>query len=98
MTISMDREKLKELQRALRGLGFRRTYNGRSTVNPDCQIYERGDANHFCLDVQLWGDGGHRVSHTLRGRCSVPPTNFRELDELGPALAQQESFREGSSE
>lgn len=54
---------VKDIQKALRNMGFKLTDRGRSKVNYDCQIYERTYTEQECrVIVQLWGDGKHRAS------------------------------------
>lgn len=81
--------------RILRGLGFVRLDNDRDPL-----IYQRAYGvfpEQRLVDVQLWRDGKHRVSHMVftkpgYGRGSTPPTDFSDniidmyeaiLNELG---------------
>ena len=79
----------KDLLAELRRQGFKRTYETNG-VGQECAIYEKvvGDRK---LDLQLWGDGGHRVSHfhtarTLHGCMCTHPTDFSTLEEMKAAI------------
>ena len=74
--------------RALRRLGFKRTDLCRSKVNGRLATYEMTHADRK-LKVQLWEDGGHRVSHALKGREVTTPTNFRTVEEMGTAINRE---------
>lgn len=50
------------------------------------------------VTVQLWDDGGHRVSHEVgdgevRWRADTPPTKFRAVGEMLAAIAFQPIHR-----
>lgn len=80
----------KLLYAALRHLDFVRTYRSQSDHNP--HIYERRqrvDMADLVIDVQLWPDGRHRVSHMWSGYGVVKPTYFRTAAELPLAVEDQ---------
>lgn len=54
----------------------------------DPLIYEikHGDRR---LEVQLWKDGRHRVSHLLGGCMSTPPTPFKTIGEMHEACLHE---------
>lgn len=80
---------LGELQRALRRFGFKRLHRGRDRNNPDCQIYMKGDVNALAFELQLWGDGKHRVSNWSYGRMTHLPTDFRTVNQMEAAIEYQ---------
>lgn len=93
---------VREYQKTLRKMGFRRTHNYRSTVNPDCQTYEREFPEDECrVEVQLWGDGRHRASmwhpnlhvpsekRSPYGHMTTPPTDFDTVDDMIKAIEYQ---------
>lgn len=41
------------------------------------------------LQVQLWADGGHRISHALNGRGSTLPTYFVDMASLDAAIEHE---------
>lgn len=83
--------------RALSAAGFKR--DGRST-DPLLYVLTVGDRE---LDVQLWSDGGHRVSHSviseLPGRparapflgktMTTTPTDFRTVPQMFAAILRE---------
>lgn len=77
---------LTRFQRTLRLLAFKRVARYR-----DIQIYVRRQGA-ITLDVQLWQDGRHRVSHMYQGRGNTPPTSFRTLPQMLTAI-QTENIR-----
>lgn len=66
----------------LRWLGFKRA-SGRAS---DCRIYEKQVDKHRKLDLQIWSDGNHRVSHWIDGCMSTTPTGFKSLEDMIPAI------------
>lgn len=84
---SYPRPLLSELQRQ----GFKRTWRSRSG---DCEMIEYtkvvGDRR---LELQLWDNGKHRVSHFLNdldviggGRMSTLPSEFQTVSEMRAAI------------
>ena len=82
----------KDLLAELRRQGFKRTseYNGKGS---EVVTYEKivGDRK---LDAQIWGDGGHRVSHfhtelTLHGCMCTHPTGFETVKEMQEAIQHE---------
>ena len=41
------------------------------------------------LELQIWSDGNHRVSHFLGGRMSTPPSDFHTVDEMKIAITHE---------
>ena len=78
-------------------LGFKRAYQYRATRSAEKIVeYEMVEGDRS-LSVQLWGDGGHRVSHTFKGRGITTPTNFRTVSEMRTAI-NHERTREHRSD
>lgn len=80
---------LRPFQAVLRKAGFTRTFVGRSD---NVQIYEKRFLyqNHrIVLDVQLWGDGHHRVSFMKNGIGWIVPTDFETIKGMKRAIARQ---------
>lgn len=75
------------MTRVLRARGFRRD----RLSDRDCAAYvlREGDVEY---EVQLWYDGWHRASHSLRGRSATKPTEFRTLDGLRHALNRRRAL------
>lgn len=66
-------------------------------VLPGCLTDPTG-ATHMRVTVQLWDDGGHRVSHELgdgelRWRGDTVPTRFSTVGEMLVAIAFQPEHR-----
>lgn len=56
------------------------------------------EATHMRVTVQLWDDGGHRVSHEVgdgcnRWRADTPPVKFGTVGEMLAAIAFQPEHR-----
>jgi hypothetical protein len=41
------------------------------------------------LDLQLWGDGAHRVSHWFDGSMNTPPTDFQTVPQMLAAIRHE---------
>jgi hypothetical protein len=73
---------------ALKKDGFAKRWDDRSKVNGRVAEYFKvvGERD---VGVQLWSDGGHRVSHMLGGRMSTPPTPFADIDGMRAAVQHE---------
>ena len=85
----------KEIMKELRAQGFKRTDLISGTA-----VYEKVYSDRK-LDVQLWADGGHRVSHWHAGSCKdhfgvmdTTPTDFRTLEEMKAAIKREETRKD----
>lgn len=47
------------------------------------------------LNVQLWGDGGHRVSMSVRGCSDTTPTSFTDVEGLRRAVDYESTRSDG---
>ncbi len=77
---------------ALRKDGFRRESSTRATQGcPAVTFYEKEVSGTRktprTLLLQLWGDGGHRISHRENGREITTPTDFRTVEQMMTAIA-----------
>ncbi len=88
----MDTSRL-PFTRVLKQLGFYRVDNQRDPL-----IYKKIYRKRK-LEIQLWKDGHHRVSHWIStpysrfGRMCTLPTDFQTLEEMHVAI-QHEKVRE----
>lgn len=70
----------------LRRMGFKRSYPN----DRDCLIYTRMEPDGIRkLDLQLWRDGAHRVTHWIGGRETTVPTDFKTLGEMRAAIEDE---------
>lgn len=82
------RQLLTELQKQ----GFKRTDTFRSIYPAGCVVTYQKTVNDRKLDLQLWGDGNHRVTHWhsfLGNPLSIkdtPPTEFETLEQMREAI------------
>lgn len=76
----------KLLLRELHLQGFKRVYEYRSRRITEAMVTYQKQVGNRLLDLQLWADGGHRVSHYLKGHMSTQPTTFRTLFEMKVAI------------
>ena len=44
--------------------------------------------------VQIWADGNHRVSHSIRNRATTHPTQFNDEASMDDALSWEENRRD----
>jgi hypothetical protein len=77
--MKQDKAILSELRHYL----AKRTFCDNSVV---CYEFTVGDRQ---IDLQLWNDGNHRVSHFLRGRMSTVPTDFKTVEEMKAAIQRE---------
>lgn len=66
----------------------------------DPLIYEWDIGNGRRVDVQLWKDGNHRVSHSIQGCWATSPTSFKTIAQMHEAIgreAQRTDRPEGTS-
>lgn len=77
---------------ALRKMGFLKAFDSREG---GCRVvqFEHLFGNRK-VDVQLWEDGEHRVSHMLNGRGSTAPTPFDGLTEMEQAIRREVSRKD----
>lgn len=73
----------------LRKRGFRKDGSQRAGIRTD--FWEKDLGNGRVLELQLWGDGRHRISHssvTERGgrSCVTVPTGFTDEAGLDAAI------------
>jgi hypothetical protein len=75
--------------RVLRSLHFHKTYR---SDGGGCRI-DDWQSNHSTdgrrLAVQIWADGRHRVTHSIRGCESTVPTEFGSIEELRTAVIRE---------
>lgn len=77
-----------KLCRKLRLLGFKREWTQHGCYKVVC--YSATYPNGRKLFVELWADGGHRVSHVLNGHGNgAPPTDFKTLAEMCAAIERE---------
>lgn len=79
----IDKEILGELHRQ----EFKRDYYSRSGGG-EMAIYVKQVGSRL-VDVQLWDDGAHRVSHMLDGRMSTLPSGFHDAAEMKIAIQHE---------
>lgn len=75
----------RELSKRLRSDGFRITYDS-SAGGSRVVIWEKKLTGNRTLDLQLWDDGKHRVSHTISGCMNTVPTDFVTLEQMLVAI------------
>lgn len=79
---------------ALRKLGFKKVWHTTSGGQATTQ-YDKRLADGRELHVQIWADGGHRVSHSFNGCSDTTPTDFRLKPQMSDAI-DKESTRTDS--
>jgi hypothetical protein len=72
-----------QILKELRSSGFSRKYK-----SSDVTEYEKKGSNGNSVNVQVWGDGNHRVSHFIRGVSSGKPTEFKSVSEMHSAITK----------
>lgn len=97
------RHTMNEFYKALKALGFKRTHRGRS--EHDCHVYEKQHNEEIKLELQLWPNGHHRVTHWqpytykdmdgnvhIGSHMRTTPTDFQTVEEMKAAI-EHESTR-----
>lgn len=77
----------KEILAELHAQGFKRDYHSRGG-GAEIIIYTKRVGDR-ALELQLWDDGNHRVSHFLGGRMSTHPSDFRNVAEMKVAIQHE---------
>lgn len=83
----MNQHNLRPLIMTLKTLGFVKDFESmrRSKDNARVVVFVR-EYGHRKVDVQLWGDGKHRVSHSHGGCSDTKPTYFKDGKEMFSAI------------
>ena len=72
----------------LRKMGFKKDYE--STAGGEmCRIYEKQIDGRRRVNIQLWGDGGHRASHSIDGCESTLPSSFENINQMRVAIEHE---------
>lgn len=85
-----------EFIKVLRADGWTKSFEDRSTKwNPGVATFEKivGDKR---LELQLWRDGGHRVSFFRHGSMSTEPTGFETVEQMQEAIAFETARTDGT--
>lgn len=83
---------MKDMYKALRALGFKRTYDGSFGGVPLVSYQKRVD-DRRTVKVQLWGgDGPLRASSEFHGCSDTVPTEFTDIAGMHKAV-EHESTR-----
>jgi len=82
--------------KVLRQDGWVKDFEQRSTKwNPGVAAFRKvvGDKT---LELQLWRDGGHRVSFFRHGSMSTAPTSFETVEEMKAAIDYEIARKDGT--
>jgi hypothetical protein len=71
----------------LRKQGFEKTSDSRAG-GCRCAIFTKRVGERL-LDLQLWGDGKHRVSHWICASMNTQPTDFTDLAGMREAITRE---------
>lgn len=72
----------------LRKLQFKKTFDTRAGGCRCCSYEKTIDAVRT-LDLQVWADGQHRVTHNIRGCTATTPTEFHNIAQMHTAIAHE---------
>lgn len=90
----MKESQYSKFSRALRGLGFEKAWDTKAGGERTTQFEKQIDDRRR-VEVQLWGSGQHRATHSFKGCSDTRPTDFTTINGMIVAIKTESTRMDG---